>query len=418
LTKRAVVAGVALAGARPARGVAGANERIRVGVIGCRVRGHQDAATFAHSGRFEIASLCDCDAAMLDVAIGELRNLPVKPRLERDFRRLLDDKGIDAIVNATPDHWHALITVLALEAGKHVYVEKPACHNVQDGEAMVAAQRRHPRLVVAVGTQQRSGDHFLEARSFIKEGGLGRIGFARAWFTTDRGTVPIVPDSEPPAGFDYDMWLGPAPFRPFNREKTHYNWHFVRDLGTGDMGNWGAHWLDSARHLLDLDVPGAVMATGGTYVIHDAKEFPDTQTVLYEYPHMTLVWELREWSPHPINNLGGGVEIRGEKGALIIDRGGWTFHPHKGEPQRHKGSEMVVAHAKNFAACIAGDARPAAGIEEGCKTCVLIHLGNLATFTHRRLEWDAAAETIAHDPEAARLLGRDYRAPWKMPVIG
>ena len=417
-TRGAIITGAALAGGGTAIKAAGANERIRVGVIGCRNRGHQNAATFSRIGRFEIVSLCDCDQAMLDRGMGELeKTLPKKPRLERDFRRLLDDKGIDAIINATPDHWHGLITVLALEAGKHVYVEKPASHTILDGKAMVAAQRKHPTLVVEVGTQQRSGPHFLEAKAFIAAGGLGTVGFARAWFTAHRGTVPIIPDTAPPAGFDYDMWLGPAPFRPYNEKKTHYNWHFMRDLGTGDMGNWGAHWIDSIRHLLDLDVPTAVMATGGTYVEHDAKEFPDTQTVLFEYPNLTLLWELREWSPYPVNGMPYGAEIRGEKGTLLIDRGRWTFHPRDGDVQQHPGQEQEQAHAMNFADCIAGIAKPAAGIEEGHKTCVLLHLGNIATSLRRRLEWDAVAETIHNDPDAVTLMGRDYRPPWKMPAV-
>jgi predicted dehydrogenase len=392
-TKRSLLAGAALAATRPAIGALGANEKIRVGIIGCRTRGHQDASTFLRTGRFDIATLCDCDTAMLNAALRRLDDkLPRKPKLEQDFRKVLDDPGVDAIVNTTPDHWHALITVLALEAGKHVYVEKPACYNIQDGLAMIAARRRHPKL--------------------------GQVGFARAWFTTNRGTVPIVPDGQPPKGFDYDLWVGPAPMHPFNKAKTHYNWHFVRDFGTGDMGNWGAHWLDSIRHLLDLDVPTAAMATGGTYVVHDAKEFPDTQTVLYEYPHMTLLWELREWSPYPITgDMDSGIEIRGQKGVLLINRSGWSFHPYKGEPQSHKGTEQELHHANNFADCITGDATPAAAIEQGYKTCVLIHLGNIATFTRHRLEWDAAANTIKDDPQAAKLLGREYRAPWKLPAM-
>ncbi|GMU23197.1 MAG: dehydrogenase [Phycisphaerae bacterium] len=409
-------AGVGLASRRSAAGALSANERIRVGVIGCRNRGHQVAAIFARTGRFEIVSLCDCDDAMLQRALKELDGqLPRKPDTQRDFRKLLDDGSIDAIVNATPDHWHALITVTALDAGKHVYTEKPLSHNIRDGQAMVAAARRHPKLTALVGTQHRSGPHFLEAKSFIDSGGLGKIGFARGWFVVDRGVVPIVPDSKPPAGFDYDLWVGPAPFRPYNENCVHYNWHFIKDFGTGDMGNWGAHWLDSIRHLAGLGVPRAVMATGGTYIVRDAKEWPDTQTVLYEYPEMTLVWELREWCPYGVNGTGGAVEISGEKGTLIIDRDGWTFHPFKGEPQRHRGSDQQVPHAKHFADCIAGQAQPSASIEEGHKSCVLIHLGNMATLTRRRLEWDESAETITNEPEAAKLLGREYRAPWKLP---
>lgn len=421
-TRNAVVTGAAMTAAGPALGALGANEKIRVAVIGCRTRGHQVAGSFLRTGRFDIVTVCDCDQAMMDVALREVtKRLPDKstppPKQVQDFRNVLDDRGVDAVINATPDHWHALMCATALDAGKHVYTEKPACYNVRDGQAMIAASRRNPKLAVLVGTQQRSSGHFHEAKAFIKAGGLGKVGFARAWFTTDRLKVGIVPDSQPPKGFDYDLWIGPAPMRPFNPEKTHYNWHFVRDLGTGDMGNWGAHWIDSIRDLLDLGVPTAAMASGGTYVVKDGKEFPDTQTVIYEYPNMTLLWELREWSPFPINDMGGGIEIRGEKGALIINRGGWTFTPDKGEVQKHKAQEMEAAHAQNFADCIAGTAKPAASLEEGVKTCVLLHLGNIATFTKQRLEWDDAAQTITNSPEAIKLLGREYRAPWKMPPI-
>lgn len=416
--KSAVIAGAALATAQSARAVGGANERVRVGVIGLRTRGPQVAGSFLKTGRFDIVTLCDCDKAMWDAGQRYVAERGAqKPKLEQDFRKVLEDSGVDAIINATPDHWHAYVCVAALDAGKHVYTEKPACYNIQDGHVMLAAQRRHPRQAVLVGTQQRSGKHFHEAKAFIAEGGLGTVGFARAWFTTDRGTVAKVPDGQPPEGFDYDLWIGPAPMRPYNEAKTHYNWHFVRDLGTGDMGNWGAHWIDSIRHLLGLGVPTAVMATGGTYVVDDAKEFPDTQTVLYEYPHMTLLWELREWSPYPMNGMGSGAEIRGSKGMLLIDRGGWSFHPNKGEVQKHKGSDMDVTHARNFADCISGSAQPAAPLEEGVKTCTLLHLGNIATFTKRRLEWDDAAQAIKNDADAVKLLGREYRAPWKRPPV-
>ncbi|MEP0842354.1 MAG: Gfo/Idh/MocA family oxidoreductase [Phycisphaerae bacterium] len=422
LTRRRFTAGMLAAGAgvmtaRSMRAAPGANERIRAGVIGCRTRGHQVAGSFLRTGRFEIAALCDCDSAMLDAGLSALGSaLPTRPRTEKDFRRVLDDHRIDAVVVATPDHWHALMTVMALDAGKHVYVEKPASHNLLDNKAMAAAGKRHPRLTIQVGTQQRSAPHFKEARDFIAGGGLGTVGFARGWFVSDRLKVPITPDGDPPPGFDYDLWVGPAPMRPFNKDKVHYNWHFIRDFGTGDMGNWGAHWLDSIRHLLDLDVPQAVMAAGGTFVVHDGKEFPDTHTVLYEFPNLTVLWEMREWSQYPLNGLGGGVEIGGDKGTLVISRGGWTFHPAKGEPVKHKAGEMELAHAHNFADCIAGQASPAASIDQGTRTAVMIHLGNIALFTRHRLTWDASAETIVNDPEAAKLMSRPYRPPWKQPV--
>ena len=410
--------GVTAVTARSARAVRGANERIRTGVIGCRNRGWQDAESFQKSGRFEIAAFCDCDAAMLDAGLKNLEGkLPATPRPERDFRRVLDDPSVDAVIIATPDHWHALMAVMALQAGKHVYLEKPVSFDIEDGKAIVAARQRHPKLAVAVGTQQRSGRHFVEAKQFIDAGGVGRIGFARAWFVSNRQVVPVVPDGDPPETLAYDMWLGPAPKRPYNVNRVHYNWHFFRDTGTGDAGNWGAHWLDVVRWYAELGLPRAAAGFGGQYIVRDAKEWPDTQTVLFDFGTMTVAWEMRHWSRFPINGMSGGAEIGGDKGTVVIDRGGWAFFPRDGkaEPVRHKGSELDVPHVTNFADCIGG-AKPAADIVEGHRTAVLCHLANLATLFNRRIEFDAATETIRNDPEAARLAGREYRSPWKMPT--
>ncbi len=396
-----------------------APERIRVAVIGCRNRGWQDALAFHESGRFEIVTLCDCDTAMLDEAMKRLDGkLPRRPAHEKDFRKVLDDKRVDAVIVATPDHWHALMTVMALDAGKHVYLEKPASHNIVDGKAIVAAQRRHPDRVVAIGTQQRSGRHFVEAREFIASGGIGKVGFGRAWFTTHRQVVDIIPDGSPPPTLDYDLWLGPAPRRPYNANRLHYNWHFFRDYGTGDAGNWGAHWLDIVRWYAGLDLPRSVSAVGGRYIVKDAKEFPDTQTAIFEFPGCTVLWELRYWTSYRVNGMASGAEIGGDGGTVVIDRGGWTFHPResKAAPVKHGGSEMELAHVKNFADCITDGARPAAGALEGHRTATLCHMANLATFLNRRLAFDPATETFKDDAEANRLSGRDYRAPWKLPA--
>lgn len=398
------------------RGAPAPNDRIRVGVIGCRNRGHQVAANMAKSGQFQIATLCDCDSAMIDTAMGKLKDLPTLPATVKDFRRILDDKSIDAVVNATPDHWHALITALALDAGKHVYVEKPASHSIDDGKAMMEAQRRHPKQVVLVGTQQRSGQHFKDAKAFVASGALGKVAFARAWIMIDRGILPVIPDSQPPESLDYDMWLGPAPKRPYNEKRLHYNWHFMKDYGTGDMGNWGAHWLDTIRWFLDLDVPKSVSALGGRYVHQDAREWLDTQTVLYEFSGLTVLWELRQWTHSIINGAANGAELAGEKGTLVISRAGWVFYPKGGKPDKQPGTEIEIVHAVNFAEAIAGQAKPAADIVEGHRSAVMIHLGNISSMVNRRLEFDASTESIRNDPEAARLQGREYRAPWRLPA--
>ncbi len=396
---------------------AGANERIRVGVIGTRNRGWQNAETFQRSGRFEIATLCDCDSTSLDAAMGRIEKiLPNQPALERDFRRILDDKRIDAVVVATPDHWHALMTVMALEAGKHVFVEKPASFNIDDGKAMVAAQKRHPKLVVAMGTQQRSGRHFKDAKAFIDSGGVGKIALARAWMAGNRVVVNKVPDSDPPRELDYDMWVGPAPVNPYNKEKVHYNWHFMRDYGTNDAGNWGGHYLDIVRWFADLDLPTTVSGFGGKYVVQDEKEWFDTQTAIFHYPNLTVIWEMSHWNAIGPFGMGTGAEIRGEKGTVLIDREGWTFRPENGEPVKHPPSDLEGSHVKNFADCITAGVRPAADIVEGHKTAVLCHLANIATLLNRTVRFDPKTETIQGDAEAAALQGREYRKKWTMPV--
>jgi predicted dehydrogenase len=391
------------------RTVLGANDRIRVGVVGCRNRGPQVAEAMRKTGRYEIATLCDCDTAMIDQAAAKLGGTPGR---EQDFRRMLEDPGIDVVVNATPDHWHGAMTVLALDAGKHVYVEKPASYNLGDGQRMLAAHTKHPKLVAGVGTQQRSGPHFIEARDFLRGGGLGQVAFARAWITQDRGRLAAVPDAPPPGTLDYDMWVGPAPFRPYNPNRCHYEWHWARDYGTGEMGNWGAHWLDIALWFLDLGRPQAVLGSGGMYVLNDIKEWPDTQTVIYQYPKLSLLWEQRIWTKTKIHDQGSGCEFVGDKGSMVISRGGWTFTPRDGRPERHPGTEQEIAHAANFADAIAGAAPLAASLEAGCLSASLCHYGNLAVLHNARLEIDPATGEITNHDAARAECHRAWRAPW------
>lgn len=395
-----------------------ANERINVGIIGCRNRGPQVAESMMGTGLFNITTICDCDEMMLAKAIEENRQVfKHPPKQERDFRRLLEDPSIDAVVVAAPDHWHAMMTVMALDAGKHVYLEKPASYNIEDGKAMVAAQAKHAKQVIQVGTQQRSGKHFREAKEFIASGGLGKVAFCRASFITEREVVPVIPDTDPPPTLDYEMWIGPAAMRPFNENLVHYNWHFLYNTGTGDMGNWGAHWLDVIRWLLDLDLPISVSGYGGRFVVNDAKEWPDTQTVLYEFPALTVAWELRHWSRFmPGGGDGNCCEFDGDKGSLIVDRSGWAFYPReeKAKKEPHPRSDLEVPHAQNFADAIRGKAKLNAPIEEGHKSAVMCHLGNISAVLNRQVRFDPAGQVILGDDVAAKWSRREYRAPWRL----
>jgi predicted dehydrogenase len=398
--------------AAPRSGYA-ANETIRVGIIGCRNRGPQVAEALLQSGHFSIGAIADADTAMFAHADKELGRHLDGAKREQDFQRLLEDPDIDAVVIATPDHWHAAMTALALDAGKHVYCEKPCSFDVRDSLLMQKALDAHPKLVAIAGTQQRSGQHFKDAREFVRSGGLGTVGFVRTWITHTRALIPVVPDGEPPATMDYELWVGPSRMRPYNPEKTHYNWHFVRDWGTGEMGNWGAHWIDIAAWYLDLGNPTAVSGHGGQLVVKDAKETPDTQTAIYEYPNLTMVWEQRLWTKNGVNREGSGTEFQGDKGGLVITRGGWTFTPNDGKSERHPGTEMMVAHANDFAGAIRGERQPVAPLSAGLHTANLCHLANMAVESGEKvvLHDDGSVKTTAGNDVPG--WGRDYREPWR-----
>jgi predicted dehydrogenase len=278
---------------------AAAHERLRVGVIGLRTQGTIVAKSFIKTGEAEIAAVCDVDRQILDAQAAQIESAQGK-KVEKhgDFRRILERPDIDAVIIATPDHWHAIIAIMACQASKDVYLEKPCAHNVLECHEVAKAAQRYGR-VIQHGTMQRSGAHFKEAREYIRSGKLGHVAFVRCYSILGRTNIGRKPATDPPAHLDYDAWLGPAPFQPFHENRCHYNWRFMWNYGTGDMGNWGVHWLDMPLWMLELGWPDAVACSGGKYVHDDDKETPDTQTALYEYPKLTVAWELRMWSRFP-----------------------------------------------------------------------------------------------------------------------
>src|SRR5437588_7723547 len=265
-------AGMAAAGVVGWTGVAAAqgapSERVAVGIIGVRSQGKMLATALAAFPDGHVAAVCDVDEGLLPPAAREVEAAQGQlPRMATDFRTLLDDSSLDAVVIATPDHWHALMTILACQAGKDVYVEKPVSHSLAEGPSMVAAARRHRRIVQA-GLQQRSGAHFLSAVEYVQSGRLGRVHLAKAWTVHQRKPIGFKKNAAAPAGVDYELWLGPAAARPFNPNRFHYNWHWFWDYGTGELGNWGAHLLDVARWGLSVEFPTQVSASGGKYHFH------------------------------------------------------------------------------------------------------------------------------------------------------
>jgi predicted dehydrogenase len=398
----------------PARtGRAGASERVRVAVIGLRNRGTDLVRLFAANPGAEVAAVCDVDDAMFEKpakAIAKIAGKP--PRTENDFRRLLDDKSIDAVVVATPDHWHAMLTVLACQAGKDVYVEKPASHDVVEGRRMVEAARKYNR-VVQLGTQRRSTPYVQDAIEYVQKGSLGTVAMARVWTHQKRVGIGRGQPGPVPAGIDYAMWQGPAPDRPYHPNRLHYNWHWFWHWGTGELGNNGIHGVDVARWGMGVDAPVAVGSGGGKYVFDDDQETPDTQTTTWEFPGACMVYEHRIWSNHGTEGELFGIAFYGEKGTLIIGEKGWRVEDGDGS-QGKRTAEGQSRHVQNFVDCVKSREKPNADIEIGHLSTRLCHLGNIAFRTGRKLTFDAARESFS-DAEANSLLSREYNTRFEMP---
>ena len=411
--------------------VAGANKRVRVGLIGCGGMGSGDLRDMLKSGA-ECVALCDVDddqVAKLRQSIDKTFNQ--KPDLAtRDFRRVLDRKDIDAVIVATPDHWHALPTVMACEAGKDVYVEKPLALTIGEGRVMVDVARRTNR-VVQMGTHQRSATHYTDAVAYVKSGALGTIRLVKTWAYQDwMGNIPKVADSEPPASVDYDFWLGPAPKRPFNKNRFHFNFRWYYDYSGGLMTDWGAHMIDIANWGMDVKAPRSATSVGGKFGFpEDAEETPDTQQALWEYDGYSLIWEHATAIGQGPYMRDHGVAFHGNNGVLVVDRGGWEVLPETetkdgkkryrmtGEPRRGSSGDMSNAHMKDFLDCMASRKRPASDVEVGHNSMIACHLANIAFRTGRVIHWDAAKETIVGDAEAQKYVTKPYRAPWALPQI-
>jgi predicted dehydrogenase len=405
--------GVSVAGARAS--AAAPSERVRLGVIGLRSRGTDLVKMFASNPGCEVVALCDIDDASFAKPQKAMAALEAKaPRTEKDFRRLLDDKSIDAVAIATPDHWHALLAVMACQAGKDVYVEKPVSHNVVEGRRMVQAARKYDRVVQA-GTQRRSTKYVAEAIGHVHSGAIGKVGMARAWIHQKRSPIGHGKPGQLPAGVDYAMWQGPAQDRPFYPNRFHYNWHWFWNWGTGELGNNGIHGVDVARWGLGVDAPLTVSSGGGKFMFDDDQEVPDTQIATWEFPGSCIVWEHRMWSNHPEEGSGFGIAFYGDKGTLVIGEKTWSadgvaLKPLEPSPDGQK------AHVQNFLDCIKSRNTPTAEIETGFLSTRLCHLGNIAYRVGKKLTFDAANECF-HDPEADALLSRHYGSRFEMPSV-
>jgi predicted dehydrogenase len=405
------------------------NDRIAVAVAGVRGRGGALLATFCGLPEVEVRYVCDIDRSVLETKAAAVeKQTGRKPQAIGDFRRAVDDKQIDALVLGTPDHWHAIPTILACQAGKDVYVEKPDGHNVLESRTMAAAALKYKR-VVQLGTQARSGPHLLSAMEYIRKGTLGRVRFAKAWESSRQGSIGHPPDGQPPEGVDYDMWLGPAPKRPFNARRFHGSWRWFFDYGTGDLGNDGVHRLDIARWGLEnalaakdeklATFPKSVSAPGGKHYFDDDQEWPDNLMATYDYGNCLLTYEMRIWSPYPLDGESEGAAVLGDEGYIVLGNSRWRAFDRKGQQvAQDSGSYNDVGHARSFLQCMRSRQAPAADLPTiGHPSSMLCHLGNVAWRAGRTIRYDPATGTIPGDEEAARFLKRTYREPWVLPKI-
>lgn len=395
----------------------GANDRVRLGVMGVNGRGSDLIKSFLTVPGADVAAVCDVDERAMTKAAGIVEKAGrSRPALEKDIRRLLDRDDIDALVIASPDHWHAPATLMACAAGKHVYVEKPASHNAREGEWMIEAARKH-RRVVQLGTQRRSSPHIREAVQRLHEGVIGKLVFARAWYTNSRPSIGKGSPAAVPAWLDFDLWQGPAPEKPYKDNLIHYNWHWFWHWGTGELGNNGIHALDLCRWGLGVDYPTYVVSAGGRYHYQDDWETPDTQTVTWDFPGKSITWEGRSCQKRGLEGSQFGVVFYGDGGSLVTDGGDYVLYDRADkEIERRQGSLRDAPHLQNFLDAVRSGMPLNAEIEEGHKSTLLCHLGNIALRTRSALHVDASNGRIQNHAAAEKLWGREYRKGWK-PAI-
>jgi len=431
----------------------GANERINMAVIGIRGRGEELLTSFARIPNVRVKTLCDIDENLFAERAGELEEIQnFTPSTQYDLRRVYDDKDIDAVAIAVPNHWHALATIWACQAGKHVYVEKPCSHNIFEGRKMVEAARKYNRLV-AVGFQNRSMDNVREAMQFLHDGKLGKIYMAKGLCYKPRDTLGKCPDglgtgkeyehfiwSEKGVCFDadymsrvhYDIWLGPAPKRPFNYNRFHYNWHWNWDYGNGDIGNQGPHQFDVARWGMNKNEhPAKVKSSGGYYAFDSAQETANTQIAVYEYDDGTILqFEVRGLYTNAEDGILIGNLFYGSEGWMHVNGTEWkTYYGRKNEPGpcsqtvEESADPMDLSgsgsgpHFNNFITALRSGKRCDLNcdIETGFMSTVLPHLANISYRLGRELKFDGKREKFVSDGQADKMLSRKYRKPYTVP---
>ena len=403
------------------------SDKIRVGLVGCNGMGFSDLSAFLANPQVECIALCDIDESVLNKRASDVEKIRGKKpaNLYKDWRKLIGNKDIDVVIVGTPDHWHCLIMTAACEAGKDVYCEKPLGNSIEECNLMVKAAQKYKR-VVQVGQWQRSDPHWLKAVDFIRSGKLGKIRLVRVFsYQGWCPSIPVLADEPVPAGVDYDMWLGPATSRPFNRNRFHFTFRWFWDYAGGLMTDWGVHLLDYALYGMDVTTPKSIMAMGGKYGYPmDACETPDSLQTIYEFDGFNIMWDHAIGINDGAYGRNHGLGFVGENGTLVVDRSGWEVIPEIVNREKRmesvalqKGTdEGLKNHVHNFLECIKSrNPNTNASVEIGAHIAKFSHLGNIAYRSGKKLVWDGTRFT--NDQEANKYLIPSYREPWKLPTI-
>ena len=396
------------------------SDSVRIGIIGLGGRGNAlMTQELSRVPAARLTHLCDVDQARLEKAQTAAEKAGYgKVRGSADLRRVLEDKEVDAVIIATPDHWHAPAAILACAAGKDVYVEKPVSHNLREGRLLVESARKYNRVVQA-GMQSRSRPSTIRAIEIAHSARLGRVLMAKAWNSQHRADIGKKSNGPLPPGFDYDTWVGPAEMVPFNENRHHYKWHWSWNFGTGDMGNDGAHQIDQARWALQTDLPVRVSGAGAKYFFDDDQATPDTMNMTFDYGKKGLVWEMRIWHDYGLEGIDNGVAVYGTEAFLHIGRWnrkwGYRVFDKSGKMTEEYQDNEPDFHMQNFIDCIKSRKRPNCDIEIGHISSAHCHLGNIVHRTGRNIAFNPANESIPNDAESNALLRRKYRNHWATP---
>lgn len=403
-------------------------DKVNVALIGCRSMGFSNLKTFLEKKNVECVALCDVDSKVLEEKAADVeKRQGTRPHIYADFRKVLESPDVDAVIIGTPDHWHAIMMMMALEAGKHVYVEKPMGHSIEECNEMVRAQAKYPDLKVQVGMWQRSSKHWFEASELVKSGEIGDVHLVKAWIYKGYNTpYPVMPDGDAPAHVDYNMWLGPAPKRPFNLNRFHYNFRWWFDYAGGAMTDWGVHLLDFALYAMDADMPQSISPGGGIYYHEEgAIETPDIQQAIYKYPKHTMIWECGLNPGFGPYGRGHGVEFIGQKGSVIVSRSGWEIMASRnreekkpffeGKSQKNYG-DGLPEHVDNFLECIRKGGKLNTPVEVGAKTAIVSEMGNIAYRANEIIHWDDTAKRFKED-SANNMAKLEYNKDWQLPKV-